>query len=342
VDRSGQMAASDAAAGDWFGSSVSLSGDYAVIGSQKDGGKGSAYLFRRAADGTWTETQKFSAVDGSADDRFGSAVAVSGDIAVVGAFLADGVNADSGKAYFFNIGHKVSENSPTDTYVGTLSGLDVDDGETYTFSLVDDANGGFRINGNVLLVADGSQLDFETAASLDIIVRVTDSDGKTFDQTITIYIADVNDAPAAIDGTLTISEDADGGETLSASDEDLNPLTYSIVNNGIRGTAVITDPATGAYTYTPDANANGTDTFTFKVNDGLADSNTATITVTINPVIDGSTTSVTGSLDPSKFGQTVTFTANSDERCRHTHRNSGIQGRRHGLHRGDIPWHRRA
>ena len=58
------------------------------------------------------------------------------------------------------------------------------------------------------------------------------------------------------------------------------------MTNGSKGTATITNPNTGSYTYTPNPNVNGIDTFTFKVNDGTVDSNTATVTVTVNSVND--------------------------------------------------------
>ena len=58
------------------------------------------------------------------------------------------------------------------------------------------------------------------------------------------------------------------------------------LSNGAKGTATLTNTATGAFTYTPKPNANGTDSFTFQVNDGKADSNVATVTVTIDPVND--------------------------------------------------------
>ena len=91
----------------------------------------------------------------------------------------------------------------------------------------------------------------------------------------------VNHAPVASNGSLTTNENVTASGTLIASDADSNPLTFTIVTNGTNGTASITNPATGAYTYTPNANASGVDSFTFKANDGLADSNVATVTVTI-------------------------------------------------------------
>jgi YVTN family beta-propeller protein len=95
-----------------------------------------------------------------------------------------------------------------------------------------------------------------------------------------------NHPPAAQDIAISTLEDVGVSSTLPATDQDGNPLTFSIVANGTRGTAVISNAATGAFTYRPNLDAYGTDTLTFKANDGTADSNTAIVTVTITPVND--------------------------------------------------------
>ena len=87
-------------------------------------------------------------------------------------------------------------------------------------------------------------------------------------------------------GILLVSEGVAGNGVLGAVDPESDLLTFSIVANGAKGTAVITDAASGAYTYTPSGDENGVDTFTFLANDGGADSNVATVTVTITPVND--------------------------------------------------------
>lgn len=92
--------------------------------------------------------------------------------------------------------------------------------------------------------------------------------------------------PVASDDMISINEDNAAGGTLTAIDEDGDSLIFSIVSSCGKGTAVITDQSTGAFTYTPNPNANGTDFFTFKVNDGVLDSNTATVTIEIMPVND--------------------------------------------------------
>jgi uncharacterized repeat protein (TIGR03803 family) len=93
-----------------------------------------------------------------------------------------------------------------------------------------------------------------------------------------------NRPPVASDGTATVTAGASVSGTLSASDPDGDALTYAIVANGSKGTAVVTNASTGAYTYTANSGTSGEDTFTFQVTDsrGLA-SNVATVTVAIQP-----------------------------------------------------------
>jgi hypothetical protein len=99
-----KLTASDGAAGDYFGQSVSISGDYAIVGAYHDDDKGSnsgsAYIFKR--DGTtWIQQQKLTALDGAAEDYFGWSVSISGDYAIVGASCDDDRGNYSGSAYIF-------------------------------------------------------------------------------------------------------------------------------------------------------------------------------------------------------------------------------------------------
>ncbi len=101
VDR---VNASDAATGDSFGLSVSLSGDSLFVGApfDDDGGtsSGSTYLFQ--FDGiSWNETQKLTASSPDPSDEFGRQVAVSGDIAIIGARNDDDGGVDTGAAYAY-------------------------------------------------------------------------------------------------------------------------------------------------------------------------------------------------------------------------------------------------
>jgi hypothetical protein len=100
-----KLLAGDGAVNDWFGGRVAVDGDTAVIGAYGDDDKGaesgSAYVFVRSADGTWSQQAKLTADDGVDDDRFGCSVAVSGDTAVIGAMFDDDKGAESGSAYVF-------------------------------------------------------------------------------------------------------------------------------------------------------------------------------------------------------------------------------------------------
>ncbi len=104
-----KLTANDGAAGDSFGFAVALSGDTLAVGAIFDTigantRQGSAYVFTRngATQPVWTQQQKLTANDGAAEERFGSAVALSGDALVVGA-RGDtiGVNSSQGSAYAF-------------------------------------------------------------------------------------------------------------------------------------------------------------------------------------------------------------------------------------------------
>jgi hypothetical protein len=99
-----KLNASDAEYGQFFGISVSLDGDTALIGAYHDDDNGdrsgSAYVFTRNGT-TWTQQQKLTASDGVVDDRFGVSVSLDGDTALIGAHWDDDNGADSGSAYVF-------------------------------------------------------------------------------------------------------------------------------------------------------------------------------------------------------------------------------------------------
>jgi hypothetical protein len=99
-----KLTALDGSSGDWFGYSVSISGDYAIVGAYRNDSNGSdsgsAYIFKR--DGTnWSEQAKLTASDGAADDYFGYSVSISGDYAIVGAYGDDDADDITGSAYIF-------------------------------------------------------------------------------------------------------------------------------------------------------------------------------------------------------------------------------------------------
>ncbi len=183
----------------------------------------------------------------------------------------------------------IDENISNGTVIGNLTTTDPDAGDTHTYSLIDDAGGRFAINGNQLVVADGSLLDFETNTSHSIAINTQDAGGLNYQETFTIALNDINEAPLAVNDTATTDEDNNTTINVLANDTDEDGDTLSI--SGVTG-------STGSVTIDGDNilyNPNGqfeflnagdtaTDTFTYTVNDGNGLTDTASVTVTINGV----------------------------------------------------------
>jgi|GEM_PF-2164936 len=123
-----KLTADDADAGDFFGNSVSISGDYAIVGANGDDDdgnmSGSAYIFVRD-DGEWIQQAKLTAEDAGGGDQFGNSVSISGDNAIVGAYWDDG----SGSAYIF------VRNDGDWTQQAKLTAEDADEGDVFGFSV---------------------------------------------------------------------------------------------------------------------------------------------------------------------------------------------------------------
>ncbi|VAX32081.1 hypothetical protein MNBD_NITROSPIRAE01-1886 [hydrothermal vent metagenome] len=109
-DAGTKITAPDAQNLDRFGGSVSISGDYAIVGAYWEDGDapntnsaGAAYIFQRTGTNSWDTGTKIAAPDAQASDQFGSSVSISGDYAIVGARLEDGSNGDpdTGTAYIY-------------------------------------------------------------------------------------------------------------------------------------------------------------------------------------------------------------------------------------------------
>ena len=100
--------------------------------------------------------------------------------------------------------------------------------------------------------------------------------------TVTITVNPVPDAPIANTSHVYTNEGTQFNGTLTGSDADGNPITFSAGTVGVAHGILNIGP-NGAFTYTPNANHFGGDSFTFKVNDGTFNSSEATVTITVNP-----------------------------------------------------------
>ncbi|AFK57505.1 Putative Ig domain family (plasmid) [Tistrella mobilis KA081020-065] len=121
-------------------------------------------------------------------------------------------------------GGTVAENA-AGVAVGTLASTDPDAGDTLTYT-VDDSR--FEVVGNVLKLKDGVSLDREAAATIDLVVTVTDGDGLTAERTVTVTVSNVNEAPSVpvFTGDGTVAENDAGAAigTVTTSDPDVDDL----------------------------------------------------------------------------------------------------------------------
>ncbi|PYQ77363.1 MAG: hypothetical protein DMG04_00635, partial [Acidobacteria bacterium] len=177
-------------------------------------------------------------------------------------------------------------NEDTTLTIPAVSGVlandtDVDAGTTLTAVLVTASS-----RGSVVLNPNGGftytpGANFNGADSFTY--KANDGTLDSNVATVTITVTPVNDPPIASAQAVTTAEDTAKTITLGATDVDGDTLTYAIVTPPAHGTLSGTAPTV---TYTPTANYNGPDTFTFKANDGTVDSNVATVSITVTAVND--------------------------------------------------------
>ena len=101
-----KLTASDAADNDWFGDSVSISGDTTVVGADhKNSYRGAAYVYERNQGGanSWGQVKKLTTSDAADWDFFGVSASISGDTLVVGAAGENGAGSNRGAAYVFGL-----------------------------------------------------------------------------------------------------------------------------------------------------------------------------------------------------------------------------------------------
>ncbi len=116
--------------------------------------------------------------------------------------------------------------------------------------------------------------------------QASDTEANSNAASVTVVVNNLNDAPLAQDLTQTLQEDSSVAIQLSATDPDQDTLSFAIVtmpsNGNLTGDGV-------NWTYTPADNFSGLDSFTYRANDGVVDSNLATVTLTVSSVNDAPT-----------------------------------------------------
>lgn len=263
-----KLVASDGAPYDLFGYSVAFDGNTALLGSIYDddngGDSGSAYLFDTT---TGTQIGKLTASDGAELDYFGHAVALSGNIALVGSVEDDnhGTWSNSGSAYVFDAltGQQLAKLTPADSAAGDVFGWSVAlDGDIAVIGSPWDGDNG-AVSGSAyvfnaitgqpiakLTPADGAAGDqFGISVAIDgniaLVGSPRDDDNGT--DSGSAYLFDVTTGQQI--GKLTPTDGAAGdffGESVSLSGNIALVGSWSADDNGINsGSAYPFDITTG-------------------------------------------------------------------------------------------------
>lgn len=173
-----KLASEDLAASDFFGKSVSISGNTILVGASGNSFGGSAYVFTGSG-ATWTQQSKLTAADSELDDTFGNSVSLSGDTAVIGAHADDDAGTSSGSAYIF------VRSGLSWTQQAKLNASDAAAGDQFGFSVAvssDTVVVGARYDDDHGLSSGSAYIFSRTGTAWSQQAKLTASDGAANDQ----------------------------------------------------------------------------------------------------------------------------------------------------------------
>ncbi|MCS6237038.1 tandem-95 repeat protein [Shewanella baltica] len=182
-------------------------------------------------------------------------------------------------------------------YSYTFAAADTDVGDVLTFSAVTKPSW-LSFNAATGLLS-GTPGNADVGAH-PVLLRVTDTDGLTADQSFSITVTNVNDAPVATSSTVTLEEDGSVTITLAAEDVDNDPLTYEVVSQPKSGTL---EQHGTVWLYIPEKDFNGADALSFIAKDAELSSEPATVTINVTPVND----------DPQAVDDDYTLTSTAND-----------------------------
>ncbi|MGK7940922.1 MAG: LamG-like jellyroll fold domain-containing protein [Crocosphaera sp.] len=200
-----KLQSTDLEKGDYFGWSVAISGDYAVVGAYDENSAGSyagaAYIF--AYDGeSWTQTAKLQPTDLEEGDYFGYSVAISGDYAVVGAYREDSAGSYAGAAYIF------AYDGESWKQTAKLQPMDLEEGDYFGYSVA--------ISGDDAIV--GAMYAKGTVGSFAGVAYIFAYDGGSWKQTVKLQPDDLEEGDYFGCSVAISGDDAIVGAKLSESE----------------------------------------------------------------------------------------------------------------------------
>lgn len=167
---------------DWFGYSVSISGNYAIVGSYGDNSnRGAAFIYERDVNGVWTEKHKLVSSDIGTGDLLGYSVAINNNYAIVGAIGDDDMNSGAGAVYLFKLGSDgnwsetkklLATDGQSSDYLGYSVALD--DNFIITGARENDTNG--SKSGAAYIFELGPSVSSEEQSLIDLNIESTDID----------------------------------------------------------------------------------------------------------------------------------------------------------------------
>ncbi|MEZ5744263.1 MAG: tandem-95 repeat protein [Sphingomonadaceae bacterium] len=297
-------------------SETSLAGDFSFDGALAEAAASAGSL---VTDGEVGEDVDVSYAQYDDEGGSGGTILLVGAILLVGlgiAALASGGNDDNDIPVPPPPPPPPNE-APTVTVDADALTVDEDTSGTVTVT-TDDADGdtvtvtGAADNGTVTV--DGGTVTYAPDADFNgtdtVTITASDGNGGTATTTVTVTVNPVNDAPVFPGATASLSTDEEtpvsGDLSTGTTDADGDTLTYAKATDPANGAVVVN--ADGTFTYTPETDFFGVDTFDVTVDDGNGGTATATVEVTVNNVNDapvagpGNDTSLTVATD-----ETVNF-----------------------------------
>jgi hypothetical protein len=320
-----KLTASDGAAYDYFGYSVSVSGDKAIIGATGDDGSGSAYMFTRSGT-TWTQQAKLTAFDGAIGDLFGYSVSVNDNKVVICAFGDDDRGTDSGSAYVFFL----DNTPPAITVPGNMiAEANSPDGVAVTFS----ASAEDLVDGSITPTCAPAAGSTFSLGTTPVSCSATDAHGNTGSASFNVIVQDITPPVVSVPAEITAEATGSSGAvvTYTATGSDLvdgsitptcapaSSLTFSL------GTTSVSCSATDARGNTGSASFNvivqdTTPPVVIVPSDMTADATSSagaaiTFTVTSSDLVDGTIAAICTPASGDTFpitespGKTFPFTA---------------------------------